>query len=120
MNEQMNRDTRRAADRTRADTERASNRGIEFNDESKLGSSPTITERELANRLTDTMSGRDDPFYKFPPEEPTNNDPCDWGVHDEGSNALPSGGGGLGSGTLVVDYIDSDNTAQQATFVIVP
>ena len=30
-----------------------------------------------------------------------------------------SGGGGLGNDTLEVDYVDSSNTAQQATFVIV-
>lgn len=36
-----------------------------------------------------------------------------------GKLAPSSGGGGLGDDTLVADYVDGSNTAQQATFVIV-
>ena len=49
---------------------------------------PTIAEREAANGLTNTMSGRDDPFYSH---GGTNNDnsPTDFVVHSNTDDRLP-------------------------------
>ena len=63
-----------------------------------------------------------DGAYKTPPPPSSAEDVTGYtsSVTSRSDDGTDSGGGVLGSDTLVVDYIDSDNTAQQATFVIVP
>ena len=53
------------------------------------GSTPTMAEREEADGLTNTMSGRIDPFYVFDREIPSE-ETVDHGVHDNTNDTLPS------------------------------
>ena len=53
------------------------------------GSTPTMAEREEAAGLTNTMSGRIDPFYVFEREIP-GEQTVDHGVHDNTNDTLPS------------------------------
>ena len=53
------------------------------------GSTPTMSEREEAAGLTNTMSGRIDPFYVFEREIP-GEQTVDHGVHDNTNDTLPS------------------------------
>lgn len=53
------------------------------------GSTPTMAEREEADGLTNTMSGRIDPFYVFDRETPSE-EITDQGVHDNTNDTLPS------------------------------
>ena len=58
-------------------------------DTTGLSGSSTIGEREEAAGLTNTMSGRIDPFYVFDREIP-GEETVDHGVHDNTNDTLPS------------------------------
>tara|TARA_R110002124_G_scaffold99620_1_gene245777 strand:+ start:1349 stop:1858 length:510 start_codon:yes stop_codon:yes gene_type:complete len=58
-------------------------------DTTGLSGSSTIGEREEAAGLTNTMSGRIDPFYVFDREIP-GEETVDHGVHDNTNDILPS------------------------------
>ena len=58
-------------------------------DTTGLSGSSTIGEREEAAGLTNTMSGRIDPFYVFERETPSE-EITDQGVHDNTNDTLPS------------------------------
>lgn len=58
-------------------------------DTTGLSGSSTIGEREEAAGLTNTMSGRIDPFYVFDREIP-DEETVDHGVHDNTNDTLPS------------------------------
>ena len=53
------------------------------------GSTPSMYEREAASGLTNTMSGREDPFYSYNGKK-NDNSPTDFVVHAATDDRLPS------------------------------